>query len=177
MAGIFKAYDVRGTVPDQIDERIAELFGRATAIHLKAKRLVVGRDMRASGVGLSRALIEGVRSTGCDVTDVGVVSTPMGYFACGHIGGDGGVQVTASHNPAAYNGFKVSGPGVVPVGGDSGLAEIEKMVRDGIAAPEGAARGKLVSADIRDAYSDKLLTLIRMGPRRLKVAVDCGNGM
>src|SRR6188474_1221486 len=103
MAGIFKAYDVRGTVPEQIDERIAERIGRAVALHLPAKRVV----------------------------DVGVVSTPMQYFACGHLGGDGGVQVTASHNPAAYNGFKISGPGVVPVGGDSGLAEVEAMARAG----------------------------------------------
>src|SRR6185295_20196048 len=129
MAGIFKAYDVRGVVPDELNEDLAERIGRATALHLKAKRLVVGRDMRASGVGLSKALIRGITSTGADVVDVGVVSTPMQYFACGHIGGDGGVQVTASHNPAQYNGFKISGRGVVPVGSDSGLAEIEAMAR------------------------------------------------
>lgn len=177
MAGIFKAYDVRGTVPDQIDERTAELIGRATATHLRARRMVVGRDMRASGVGLSRALIAGIRSTGCDVTDVGVVSTPMQYFACGELGGDGGVQVTASHNPAAYNGFKISGPGVVPVGGDSGLADIERAVRAGIAARPGVEPGALESADIRPAYGAHLVGMIRMGPRHLKVAVDCGNGM
>ncbi len=177
MAGIFKAYDIRGTVPDQIDERTAELIGRAVATHLKARRLVVGRDMRASGVGLSRALIAGIRSTGCAVTDVGVVSTPMQYFACGHLGGDGGVQVTASHNPAAYNGFKISGPGVVPVGGDSGLVEIEAMVRGGISASAGVAPGALDTADISAAYTEKLVGMVKFGARRLKVAVDCGNGM
>jgi len=177
MAGIFKAYDVRGTVPDQIDESVAERIGRATATYLHAKRMVVGRDMRASGVGLSRALIRGITSTGCDVTDVGVVSTPMQYFSCGHLGGDGGVQVTASHNPAAYNGFKISGKDVVPVGGDSGLADIEKDVRAGIAAPAGVRPGRVESADVKAAYAEKLLGLIRPGKRRLKVAVDCGNGM
>lgn len=177
MAGIFKAYDIRGTVPDQIDESIAERIGRAAATHLRAKRMVVGRDMRESGVGLSRALIRGITSTGCDVTDVGVVSTPMQYFACGHLGGDGGIQVTASHNPAAYNGFKISGKGVVPVGGDSGLPEIETMARAGIAAPAGVAPGRVGTADVKAAYAEKLLGLIRMGKRRLKVAVDCGNGM
>ena len=100
MSGIFKAYDIRGTVPDQLNEELAEKVGRAVALHLTAKRLVVGRDMRASGVGLSKALIRGITSCGCDVVDVGIVSTPMQYFACGHVGGDGGVQVTASHNPA-----------------------------------------------------------------------------
>lgn len=177
MAGIFKAYDVRGTVPDQIDERTAELIGRAVATHLRAKRLVVGRDMRESGIALSRALIAGIVSTGCDVVDVGVVSTPMQYFACGHLGGDGGVQVTASHNPAKYNGFKTSGADVVPVGGDSGLSEIEAMVRASIAAPPGVAPGRVHTAEIREPYAEKLLSLVRFGERRLKVAVDCGNGM
>lgn len=177
MAGIFKAYDIRGTVPDQIDERIAERIGRAVATHLRAKRLVVGRDMRESGVGLSRALIRGITSTGCDVVDVGVVSTPMQYFACGHVGGDGGVQVTASHNPAAYNGFKTSGEGVVPVGGDSGLADIEAMVHADIPAPVGVAAGHVRTADVREPYAAKLTSLVHFGLRRLKVAVDCGNGM
>ncbi|MCE9637622.1 MAG: phosphomannomutase/phosphoglucomutase [Planctomycetes bacterium] len=177
MAGIFKAYDIRGTVPDQIDERTALLIGRATALFLKARRMVVGRDMRQSGVGLSRALIEGIRSTGCDVVDVGVVSTPMQYFACGHLGGDGGVQVTASHNPAAYNGFKISGQGVVPVGGDSGLAEIEAMVRAGVEAPTGVAPGSLGTATVFEAYTRKITGMLHFGPRRLRVAIDCGNGM
>lgn len=177
MAGIFKAYDVRGTVPDQVDERVAELLGRATALHLGAKRMAVGRDMRASGVGLSQALIRGIVSTGCDVVDVGVVSTPMQYYACGSLGVDGGVQVTASHNPAAYNGFKVSGRGVVPVGGDSGLAEIERMVREGVPAPRGATPGRVEERDVQAAYASHVTGLLSFGPRRLKVAVDCANGM
>lgn len=177
MAGIFKAYDVRGTVPDQIDEDVARKIGRATAQHLRARKVVVGRDMRASGVGLSRALIDGLTESGASVTDIGVVSTPMQYFACGHLGADAGVQVTASHNPAGYNGFKISGPGVVPVGGDSGLADIEALVRGGSFAPPAHVRGSVATADTGAAYAEKILSLVGPLRRRLKVAVDCGNGM
>jgi phosphomannomutase len=177
MAGIFKAYDVRGTVPDQLNEELAERIGRAVALHLAAKRLVVGRDMRASGVGLTKALVRGINSVGCDVVDVGIVSTPMQYFACGHLGGDGGVQVTASHNPAKYNGFKISGQGVVPVGGDSGLADIEAMARLGVPAPAGVTPGRVETRDVSKAYGEKITSMLKPGARRLKVAVDCGNGM
>jgi phosphomannomutase len=177
MAGIFKAYDIRGTVPDQLDENLAERIGISVSLHLKAKRLVVGRDMRESGVGLSRALIRGITATGADVVDVGIVSTPMQYFACGHIGGDGGVQVTASHNPARYNGFKISGKGVVPVGSDSGLADIELLARSEITPPPGVLKGRVETRDISAAYGDKIVSMLKPGGRRLKVAVDCGNGM
>jgi phosphomannomutase len=177
MAGIFKAYDVRGVVPDDLNEDLAERIGRATTLHLKAKRLVVGRDMRASGVGLTKALVRGITSVGCDVVDVGIVSTPMQYFACGRLGGDGGVQVTASHNPAKYNGFKISGQGVVPVGGDSGLADIEAMARLGVPAPAGVTPGRVETRDISAAYGEKIASMLKPGARRLKVAIDCGNGM
>ena len=176
MAGIFKAYDIRGTVPDQLDEALAERIGRAAATHLGAKSMVVGRDMRASGVGLSAALIRGITSTGCDVTDIGIVSTPMQYFAVGSLGTDGGIMVTASHNPAEYNGFKTSAQDVVPVGGDSGLPEIEALARGEQTACDAAA-GSVSQADVKTAYAEKILSMISFGDRRLKVAVDCGNGM
>ncbi len=177
MAGIFKAYDVRGVVPDELNEDLAERIGRAVALHLASKRLVVGRDMRDSGVGLTKALVRGILSVGCDVVDVGVVSTPMQYFACGLVDGDGGVQVTASHNPAKYNGFKISGKGVVPIGGDSGLADIEAMARLGVPAPPGVPVGRVESRDIAAVYGEKIRSMLKPGPRRLRVAVDCGNGM
>lgn len=177
MAGIFKAYDIRGTVPDQLDEKLAESIGRAIATYLGAKTLVVGRDMRESGVGLSRALTRGINSTGCDVVDIGIVSTPMQYFAVGHLATDGGVMVTASHNPAEYNGFKVSRRDVIPVGGSSGLADVEAMVRQGIAAPAGVAPGAITSRDVKPAYAEHILALVPPGGRRLKVAVDCANAM
>lgn len=171
----FKAYDVRGVVPDQLDEALAERIGRATATFLDAGRMVVGRDMRDSGVGLSAALIRGITSTGCDVIDIGVVSSPIQYFAVGHLEADGGVMVTASHNPAEYNGFKISGESVVPIGGDSGLVDIEAMVRGDL--PEASGEGDVEQLDVKDDYREKLVGMIEMGERRLKVAVDCGNGM
>jgi len=177
MAGIFKAYDIRGTVPDQLNEPTAELIGRAIATFLGAKNLVVGRDMRDSGVPLSRALIRGINSTGCDVTDIGVVSTPMQYHAVGSLGTDGGVMVTASHNPAGYNGMKISARDVVPVGGASGLPDIEQLVRGGIEAPAGVAPGTITETDTKPAYAEKILGLLQHGDRRLKVAIDCANAM
>ncbi len=176
MAGIFKAYDVRGIVPRDLDEALAERLGQAVAVHLRARRLVVGRDMRASGVGLSQALVRGINAAGCDVVDIGVVSTPMQYFAVGSLGTDGGVMVTASHNPAEYNGFKISAKDVVPVGGNSGLAEIEALVR-GTLPPPVAQRGGVSSTDVKPAYGKRLASMLRFGKRRLRVAVDCGNGM
>lgn len=177
MAIPFKAYDVRGTVPDQLNEELAESIGRAIAKHLGAKRLVVGRDMRDSGVGLSRALIAGITAMGCDVTEIGVVSSPIQYFGVGHLESDGGVMVTASHNPAEYNGFKISAKDVVPVGGDSGLPEIEALARAGVEIPDGATSGTVTSTDVKPAYAEHVLGLLEFGERRLKVAVDCGNGM
>ncbi len=175
MAVPFKAYDIRGVVPDQLDEAMAERVGRAVATFLGARRMVVGRDMRDSGIGLSAALIRGITSTGCDVVDIGVVSSPMQYFGVGHLGADGGVMVTASHNPAEYNGFKISGKDVVPIGGDSGLIEIEAMVRGEL--PPASGEGTVEQADIKPAYTEKLIGMLSPGERRLKVAVDCGNGM
>ncbi len=176
MAGIFKAYDIRGTVPDQLDEALAERIGVAVAHHLGAKRMVVGRDMRDSGVGLSRALIRGINAMGCDVIDIGVVSTPMQYFAVGSLEADGGVMVTASHNPAGYNGFKISGKNVVPIGGGSGLPEIEAIAR-GELPPPAETSGAVTEQDVKAGYAEKILGMIKPAGRRLKVAVDCGNGM
>jgi len=162
-------------VPAELDEPLAERIGSAVATFLGAGRMVVGRDMRESGIGLSAALIRGITSTGCDVVDIGVVSSPMQYFGVGHLEADGGVMVTASHNPAEYNGFKISGKDVVPIGGDSGLIEIEAMVRGELPPPSG--EGTVEHADIKPAYTEKLIGMLKPGARRLKVAVDCGNGM
>ncbi len=176
MAGIFKAYDIRGTVPDQLDEALADRIGRAVATHLGARRLVVGRDMRDSGVGLTRALIRGINAAGCDVVDIGIVSTPMQYFAVGSLAADGGVMVTASHNPASYNGFKISAKDVVPVGGDSGLAQIEALAR-GDQPPAADVAGSVSEHDVKADYAARITSLLSFGERRLKVGVDCGNGM
>ncbi|HNN97072.1 MAG TPA: phosphomannomutase, partial [Pseudomonadota bacterium] len=109
MAGIFKAYDIRGTYPDQINAELAARIARATVEVLGARRLVVGRDMRESGETLRDAMLQAIAEAGCDVIDIGRVSTPMCYWAVNTLAADGGIMITASHNPARYNGCKISG--------------------------------------------------------------------
>jgi phosphomannomutase len=133
---IFKAYDIRGLYPDQINEEDAWKIGYAAARFLsstvrgderelsKSQSVVVGRDMRTHSEPLAAALIEGIRSAGVTVIDIGMVDTPQVYFAINHLGTCGGVQVTASHNPAKYNGFKISGSGAIQIGSDTGLKNI-----------------------------------------------------
>ena len=144
MAGIFKAYDVRGIYPDQLDERIAGQVGLAFRHVLspdaleRSNAVVVSRDMRPHSEPLSEALIEGLRDSGLDVIDIGLATTPMNYFAVGHLGTAGGIQVTASHNPARYNGLKFSLDGARPVSGDHGIPKIESLVEGGTLAASGA---------------------------------------
>ena len=123
---IFKAYDIRGTYPDQIDAGNAFQIGAAMVRFLGAKRLVVGRDMRTMAPEIQGAMIDGMLSQGCDVVDVGLASTPMVYYAIGKIDCDGGVAVTASHNPKQYIGFKMCRAGARPLSGDSGIKDIQK---------------------------------------------------
>jgi phosphomannomutase len=173
---IFKAYDVRGVVPDQLRAADAHRVGRAVARHFGARSLVVGRDARQSSPELSEALIRGIREEGVDVVEIGLVATPMLYFAVEALAADGGVMVTASHNPAQYNGFKICREHAIPVGEASGLREIEKLA-EGIASEPVAARtGARRSADVTARYVEHVLTV---GERRpaLHVAIDCGNGM
>ena len=122
---VFKAYDIRGLSPGEIDADFAYQLGQAFVLFTKAKTVVVGRDMRETTPILFDALAAGVNSMGADVIDVGMVTSPMFYFAVGDYElHDAGIMVTASHNPAKYNGFKVSGPGAKPVGEDTGLKDI-----------------------------------------------------
>jgi phosphomannomutase len=172
---IFKAYDVRGTVPDQLDDADARRIGLATARWIGGGAIAVGRDARTSSPSLSAAVIEGLLDGGADVVDVGLVSTPMVYFAVECLGLAGGVMVTASHNPAQYNGMKICREHAIPVGGDSGLREIEALARDPKPAP-GASRGSLRAADVRDGYVEHVLSVGGRCPR-IRVAIDCGNGM
>ena len=177
--GVFHAYDVRGVWGQGIDEALSERIGRAIAVHLKCRRACVGHDMRESALPAKAALIRGLVAHGCSVEEIGLASTPMQYFACGSGGFDAGVQVTASHNPKQYIGFKISGAGVVPVGGDSGLPEIERLATGGdpLAPPAGTAPGRVSARDIRDGYARHVLAIWKPGPRRPKVVVDCANGM
>lgn len=186
MAGIFKAYDVRGLYPDQIDETTAEQIGRAF-VHVlddedraapRGDTVVVSRDMRSHSPGLAAALIEGLRAGGLDVLDIGLATTPTNYFAVGHTGAAGGVQVTASHNPAPYNGLKFSKREARPVSGDHGIPLIEEKVRTGD-LPTAAERGSLASDDLTVAYHRHVLSFLRRpaDAPRLKVVVDAANGM
>ncbi len=171
---IFKAYDIRGLVPEQLDPELARRIGNGAGRFLAASRVAVGRDARTHSPALAEALIEGLRDTGTEVVDLGLVATPMLYFAVDHLGLGGGIMVTASHNPGEYNGFKTCREHAIPVAGDSGLKEIEKLAGD--PAPPAAARGGLVREDVTDRYVEHLLG-VGDGRPALKVAIDCGNGM
>jgi len=186
MAGIFKAYDIRGIYGSELDEAMARRIGLAFQHVLDAddravsNTVVVGRDMRSHSEGLAQALIDGLTAAGLDVTDVGMVTTPMSYFAVGHLGAAGGIQVTASHNPARYNGFKLSRHGARPVSGEHGIALMEEKIAAGD-LPQAANRGRVSHADVTDDYRAHVLTHLHRPesgePRRLKVVADAANGM
>ncbi|WP_413799641.1 phosphomannomutase/phosphoglucomutase [Streptomyces iranensis] len=180
LSQIVKAYDVRGVVPDQWDESLAELFGAAFARVTEADAIVVGHDMRPSSPGLARAFAHGASSLGLDVTEIGLCSTDQLYFASGYLDLPG-AMFTASHNPARYNGIKMCRAGAAPIGQDSGLTEIRALV-EGWAeggAPEPAAEaGTITQRDVLDDYAAHLRSLVDLTAiRPLKVVVDAGNGM
>ncbi|MHC4778525.1 MAG: phosphohexomutase domain-containing protein, partial [Planctomycetota bacterium] len=172
--GIFKAYDIRGVYPDEIDGSKAEAIGRAFAATIGESPIVVGRDMRTSGPELAECLVKGLTAAGADVIDVGMISTPMLYFAVGHLKAKGGVTVTASHNPAKYNGFKMCRAEAYPMSESSGLDEVKKLTE---ARVEDAEKpGTVKSRDIREAFVAHVKSFAAEG-RPLKVVVDGSNGM
>ncbi len=174
---LFKAYDIRGVFPDELNVDEAYRIGRAASRFLRASRLVVGRDARESSPALFEALVRGLVDEGTDVVDLGLVSTPMTYFAVEHLGAGGGIMVTASHNPARYNGMKLCREHAIPIGEASGLKEIERLA--GAVSPDeppAASRGRVEQRDVRDAYVEHVLA-VGAGRPRLSVAMDCGNGM
>ncbi len=181
MAGIFKAYDIRGIVPTQLKEEIARTIGLSFQHVLDAEdrangnAVVVSRDMRSHSPGLERALIEGLTASGLDVVEIGLAATPMNYFAISHLKAAGGVQVTASHNPAQYNGFKFSRHGARPVSGDHGIALMEEKVKSGD-LPKASRPGMISQANVSDDYKRHVLSFLKDG-KRLKVAIDAANGM
>jgi phosphomannomutase len=172
---VFKAYDVRGLVPEQVDEPLARATGRAHVQVTGADTVVVGHDMRPSSPGLAAAFAGGAAEAGADVVMIGLASTDMLYFASGHLG-VAGAMFTASHNPAEYNGIKLCRANAVPLGMESGLAEIRDLVLSPRTGPGGA--GEVRTLDLLQAYAEHLVSLVPMtGTRRLKVVVDAGNGM
>ncbi|MCC6406760.1 MAG: phosphomannomutase/phosphoglucomutase [Planctomycetes bacterium] len=173
--GIFKAYDIRGLYKKELDAELAKKIGNAFARFLKAKRLVVGRDMRTHSPELAAATIEGMRDAGCDVIDIGLASTPMAYFAIGSLDCDGGLNVTASHNPGEYNGFKLCSRGARPISAANGILDVERMTKEPYPAPV-AARGKIEKRELLDAYADHVARFAKLS-RKVKIAVDVANGM
>jgi phosphomannomutase len=175
----FKAYDIRGRVPQELNEELAYRIGRAYAGLFDAEKIAVGSDNRISGSALKRALIEGLTDSGCSVFDIGICGTEMLYFATFHLGLDGGIMVTASHNPRDYNGMKLVRSGARPISGDSGLRELEKAAVGGaLMRADGTSRkGLVTSVNILPDYVAHLLTYInRAALRPLKVVVNAGNG-
>ena len=171
---IFKAYDIRGVVPDELDADATYRIGRAIARHIGAPSLAVGRDARPSSPELFEALVRGVTDEGSDVVDLGLVCTPMLYFAVDHLGSGGGIMLTASHNPARYNGFKVCREHAIPIGEAGGLREIERLSNTAAAAVE--PPGSVRRVDVRSDYVEHVLA-VGGGRAPLRVAIDCGNGM
>ncbi|MCX7934695.1 MAG: phosphomannomutase/phosphoglucomutase [Planctomycetota bacterium] len=173
--GVFKAYDVRGIYPQEIDEALFTKIGQAAVKVLKAKTMVVGRDARLSSPSLAQAMIAGICSAGADVIDIGMASTPMLYLATAILRADAGVQITASHNPGRYNGCKWCRADAVPVSYETGLADMEKAVVSG-SLPVAAAAGKVRQQDIGEEYRRRLLGFAS-GIGRLRVVIDAGNGV
>jgi phosphomannomutase len=174
--GCFKAYDVRGRVPDELNEEVAYRIGRAFAAFLNPARVVVGRDIRLSSESLSQALCAGLTDSGVEVFDIGVCGTEEVYFATFSEGMDGGIMITASHNPMDYNGMKFVREGSKPISGDSGLDRIKEMVlKSDFARSE--RKGRVTPLDVSEKYVAHLLSYIDPGKLRpFRVVVNAGNG-
>jgi phosphomannomutase len=176
--GLFKSYDVRGIYPSAINDDVAYRIGRAFVALLGAKRIVVGRDMRPSGVRLFEAFARGATEAGADVTDVGMVSTDALYFAVGKYGYDGGVMITASHNPAQYNGMKFTRARAEAISLESGLGRMRDAIASGELAPAASAFGKIDRRNILDDFAEHCLSFVdRSKIKPFKIAIDAGNGM
>lgn len=187
MDSVFKAYDVRGTYPQPLNEDLAYKIGYATAQFLQASlrgvergdleagRIVVGRDMRKSSPSMSGAFIEGARAAGSPVIDIGMIDTSQIYFAVNHVKCAGGVQTTASHNPGHYNGFKISGAGGSPVGADTGLTDIKRLAQT-VVRREGVKLAPHSTLDLTAPYKSFVRSFLQT-PRPMRVVIDASNGM
>jgi phosphomannomutase len=174
---VFKAYDVRGLYGSELDEEGARAIGQAFVEVFEPKRIAVGHDMRVSSPSMAAAVIAGAAEAGADVLELGLVGTEMVYFAVGELGLDGGIAVTASHNPKEYTGMKIVRAGALPVGGDSGLAEIRERAMSGVKPPTGP-KGTVEPYDVWEQYVERVLSFVEPETiRPLKVVVDAANGM
>jgi len=174
---VFKAYDVRGIYPEDLDEEGAYAIGRAYVQQFEPRRMAVGRDMRLSSPQMSAAVIRGCSDEGAEILDLGLIGTEMLYFAVGSLALDGGIMVTASHNPKEYTGMKVVRRGALPVGGESGLLDVRDKAF-AVADVKGGGEERVSEHDIWPAYVDRVLSFIDVSAlRRLKVVIDAANGM
>jgi phosphomannomutase len=175
---VFKAYDVRGIYPADLDEEGARLIALAYVEQFEPKSIAVGRDMRLSSPSMANAVIEGATAGGADVVDVGMVGTEMVYFAVGELGLDGGIMVTASHNSKEYTGMKIVRRGALPVGGDSGLLDVRDRAIAGYQTLGHGRKGQVQEVDIWPAYVERVLSFVDPEALRpLRVVIDAANGM
>ena len=185
---IFKAYDIRGLYEEEIDEDAGWKIGHATAQFLRSllrgydrgqvssQSVVVGRDMRTHSPALAQAVIKGMTASGANVIDIGMIDTPQIYFAINHLDTCGGLQVTASHNPAEYNGCKISGQQARPIGADTGLKEI-KHIATALRHTEAAGQGKVTEQDLTEPYRRHVLGFLNSNLKKLNIVIDASNGM
>src|SRR5712664_2897478 len=175
---IFKAYDVRGVYPGEVNEEAARGIGAAFVAYLGAKKVALGRDMRLSSPALAAAFVDGATSQGADVVDYGMIATDMLYFAVASDRLDGGVQITASHNPKQYNGMKMVRKEAFPLSGEEGLLEIRQMIEHNAFPPAAERRGLVTTKNVLDEYVGHVMSFIE--PRVIRpftVVLDAGSGM
>ena len=173
----FGAYDIRGIYPDEVNEELAYRVGRTFVELFSAKKVAVGHDIRLSGPSMSEALIRGLTEAGCDVVDIGQCGTEMIYFATAHLKLDGGIMITASHNPKNYNGMKLVRKESRPISSDTGLKDIEEKVMNGSFEPLGGPKGKVEPHDILDEYVQAILSYVDVKALKpFKVVANTGNG-
>jgi phosphomannomutase len=175
---IFKAYDVRGLYPSEVNEEAARLIGRGFVAYLDARRIAVSRDMRTSSPSVAGAFIEGAREQGADVVDYGMLGTDMMYFAVARDRHDGGAQITASHNPKEYNGIKLVRQEAFPLSGDAGIGDIRDMIEAGTLPPPAPTPGRLSQMEVVDDYVKHVLSFIDPSiVKPFNVVLDAGNGI
>jgi len=184
MSDIFKAYDIRGIYPDEINEETVYKIGRAYIRFLKTNtktakqncRICIGRDIRQSSPALFESLVRGITDEGANVYNLGLATTPMVYFASGRLNVDGGIILTASHNPAEYNGLKLCRANAVPIGENSGMPDIKKIVLEDNFSEVGK-KGAVIKKDIKKEYLDYFSSFINLGGKKFKIVVDPANAM
>src|SRR6201981_373819 len=180
---VFKAYDVRGIYPDELDGAGAAAIGRAYVEQFEPRRIAVGRDMRLSSPGMQEGFMRGAAAAGADVLDLGLVGTEMVYFAVGSLGLEGGAMVTASHNPKEYTGMKLVRRGALPVGSESGLLDVRDRAMaladtSGYRTPGDDSSGQVQQYDVWPAYVERVLSFVDVAAiKPLRVVIDGANGM